>query len=448
MTNLPDLIASVRTELPPTPLARWAAACFSLSVLTLLFSLSASQVFLAVAGVLYAVHWLRVRPSLSFPPVQVPVALFCLFSVLSIFWAANPAAGWLAVRKLVLFVMLVLAPNLVRRRRHLEVLFYGLVVESALAGLVAAGQFIAQYRAVQLAHPAEVYSYMISQRITGFMGHWMNFGGQQMLVFAALAAFLVWCPGNSGSSGGNLAKPNLGLAPRQESGAAHASRARERTVRQIWWAALAVIALSIVLNFTRGVWLGGFLATLYLVARRKPRWLWAVPALLALGYLAAPHLVRERVMLALHPWRDPALSIRFEMWQVGLRMVERHPLVGVGLNNIEQVYDLYLPPGRAPEAGYHGHLHSDFVQLAAERGLPCLGAWLWLMTALAWHIGCIRRQLRGEAGGWVADAAFAGWLAFVVEGFFEYNFGTSPVLMLFLFVVSTPFVVGGFERAT
>jgi hypothetical protein len=44
---------------------------------------------------------------------------------------------------------------------------------------------------------------------------------------------------------------------------------------------------------------------------------------------------------------------------------------------------------------------------------------------------------------WIADAALAGWLAFLAEGCFEFNFGTSPVLMVFLFVISTPFVAAG-----
>jgi hypothetical protein len=41
----------------------------------------------------------------------------------------------------------------------------------------------------------------------------------------------------------------------------------------------------------------------------------------------------------------------------------------------------------------------------------------------------------------MADAALAGWLAFFVEGFFEFNFGTSPVLMLFLFMMAAPMVL-------
>jgi O-antigen ligase len=96
--------------------------------------------------------------------------------------------------------------------------------------------------------------------------------------------------------------------------------------------------------------------------------------------------------------------------------------------------------------GYHDHLHDNFLQLAAERGLPCLIAWMWFMLALGWNILRIRRRL--SSSRWVADAAFAAWLAFFSEGFFEFNFGTSPVLMVFLFVMSTPFVAEHTESRT
>jgi O-antigen ligase len=143
------------------------------------------------------------------------------------------------------------------------------------------------------------------------------------------------------------------------------------------------------------------------------------------------------VSLAFHPTDDPALAIRLEMWGVGLRMIRAHPWVGVGPENIPLVYTQYLPPGTLPIFGYHDHLHDNFLQFAAERGLPCLAAWLWFMLALGWHILRIRRS--PSSLRWVADAAFAAWLACFVEGFSEFNFGTSPVLMVFLFVMSTPF---------
>ena len=405
-------VSVVRAELPQPSLARWASLCFSLSVLTYLFSIAITQAFLALAGLLLAVHLLRSHPRISFPPVKLPLLLFCLQTVISVFWAANTAAAWFAVRKLVLFLIILMAVNLIVSLRHLVWLWKGLFVEAAFVGLIAAGQFIRQFRVLSVEHPHHVYPYLISNRITGLMGDWMNFGGQQMLVFIILAAFLL-------------------LALR---------------AGRIWWVVAAIVGLSIALNLTRGVWLGCFLALVYLLWRWKPRWVLALPVLAAVIYLFAPRIVHERLWLALHPTRDPALSIRFEMWETGLNMIKAHPWVGVGPNNIPQVYDLYLPPGRAPESGFHDHMHDNFIQFAAERGLPCLVAWVWLMAALLWQMWKVRKKCR--TGRWLIDGAIAGWLAFVVEGFFEFNFGTSPVLMVFLFVVSIPFVVEQIERRT
>ena len=424
MTSLRGFIESWWTELPRATAARWAALFFSLHILTLLISVTATQAFLAAATVAYLTHLLRNRPTISFPPLKLPLLLFCLTTLNSILWAEHPAGGWVAVRKLVLFLILLLSVNLVASARHLGALFRGLFFVSALAGLVGTAQFVIQYHSVRHLHHDRVYYYMTLTRIHGFMGHWMNFGGQQMLVFTALLAFLLLSA--------SLAKGFLA--------------GQEGKGKGLYGLVMAVVATALVLNFTRGVWLGCFVATLYIVARWKPRTLWVIPVLLVVAYLAAPSMIRRRVSLAFHPTDDPALAIRLEMWGAGLRMVREHPWVGVGPENIPQVYTQYLPPGTTPMAGYHDHLHDNLLQLAAERGLPCLVAWLWFMLALGCNILRIRGRLSSER--WVADAAFAAWLAFLAEGFFEYNFGTSPVLMVFLFVMSTPFVAEHLESRT
>jgi len=422
VTRVQELFDSFRAELPEPAFKPWPAIFFSLSVLTFLISLAAAQTFLAASGVCYAVQLVRRRSALSFPPIKLPLALFCIGTVLSVLWAANPAAGWFSVRKLVLFLILLLATNLIASGKHLEFLFQGLFLESAVAALVGAVQFIKQYRAAGALHPDHIYAFMTSERITGFMGHWMNFSGQQMLVFAGLMAYLL-----------------IRTQSKEEKG-----NGRGRTV--FWWILLALIALSIVLGFTRGVWLGCFVGGVYLVARWKPRLLFAVPVLLLAVYLLAPSMVQQRLQHIAHPRSEPALSIRFEMWGVAWRMIQAHPWLGVGPNNVERQYVLYLPPGHVPELGYHAHFHSNFFQFGAERGLPVLGAWLWLMVALAISIWRIRSRLTCHR--WVADAALAGWMAFIVEGFFEFNFGTSPVLMLFLFVMSVPFAAERIESKT
>jgi hypothetical protein len=57
----------------------------------------------------------------------------------------------------------------------------------------------------------------------------------------------------------------------------------------------------------------------------------------------------------------------------------------------------------------------------------------------------LKIRKRSGPGRWIVDGAIAAWLAMVLEGCFEFNFGTSPVLMMFLFVASTPFIVAQAE---
>ena len=352
-------------------------------------------------------------------------------SVVSVLGSVNPGAGWFAVRKFVLFLIWLLGMNLVLSATHLRRLLQGMFLVSLLTSLVAIGQFIIQYRYVRAHYPGQVYHQLTSGRIHGFMGHWMHFGGQQMMVFVFLLAFLL------------LARGRNSKVETRNSGDGSQSLSFDFRVSLFWWSLFAIVVVSIIFNFTRGVWLGCFLAGIYLVARWRPKWLWALPVLLALAYVGAPSLIRERLHMAIHPTQEHALSIRLEMWRVALKMIRAHPWIGVGPNNIEEVYDLYLPKGKTPEVGYHSHFHNDFLQFGAERGLPCLASWVWLMAALGWHTWKLRRDTPWRAPTsqrWIADASLAAWMAFLAEGCFEFNFGTSPVLMAFLFFTATPFI--------
>ena len=88
------------------------------------------------------------------------------------------------------------------------------------------------------------------------MSHWQTFSGEQMLVLAVLLAFLL-----------------------------------ASSVRPWWtWAAAALISLSLLLAFTRGVWLGCLAALVYLLWDLRRRWLPAIPgsAGVALPGFAAP----------------------------------------------------------------------------------------------------------------------------------------------------------------
>lgn len=402
-------------ELPSARLARAASIFFSLSVLSYLLSIAGSQIFFALAGVLYFTHLLRAnpKPRIAFPSVKLPLALFCIWTVISVCFATYPAVGGYSIRKLTLFLILLFAANLIVSRRHLVLLLKVMFVEAAVAGIAGAAQFVRQYRLDRVEHPHQIYLYMTLTRITGFQGHWMNFGGQQMLMFCVLLALLL---------------------PARASMTATAVR-RSRW----WWVILAIVLASILLNLTRGVWLGCFAGAIYLVARWRAKWLWALPVIVIVSILAGPRMMKKREESVLHPSRDHSLAERFEMWHVGWNMMKAHPLVGVGPDNIPDLYDQYMPGGKLPMIGYHGHLHDNFIQFAAERGFPCLVFWVWLMVAFLWE--CIRIRRKAAADRWICDGAIAMWIAFMAEGIFEFSFGSSLMLMLFLFLIVAPFVL-------
>jgi putative inorganic carbon (HCO3(-)) transporter len=128
---------------------------------------------------------------------------------------------------------------------------------------------------------------------------------------------------------------------------------------------------------------------------------------------------------------------RWFMWQAGIDMVLDKPIFGQGPRMVESVYPGYRWPG-APNPATP-HLHNNVLQIAAERGLPCLALWLWWMAAT---IGDAYRELRrGGKGAWAAGAALSALTALMVAGLFEYNFGDSEVLMFALLLSALPYAL-------
>ena len=91
---------------------------------------------------------------------------------------------------------------------------------------------------------------------------------------------------------------------------------------------------------------------------------------------------------------------------------------------------------RGPDAvkTINPHLHNVPLQIAAERGLPALAVWLWFIVLAigdSW-----KRFKHDDAYRFLAAASLACITALLTAGLFEYNFGDSEVLMLFLLIIT------------
>jgi putative inorganic carbon (HCO3(-)) transporter len=195
---------------------------------------------------------------------------------------------------------------------------------------------------------------------------------------------------------------------------------------------MPALAFAVALTFTRSAAVGACAAAALLFALKDFRLLAILPIVATLLFAAAPAKVARRFStLSLS---DLSVRDRGAMLREGEHMILAHPIVGVGPNMVPELYAQYRDPEAVNEI--NSHLHNVPVQIAAERGLPALAIWGLFIAVL---LRDLARRFVDERDRVLAAAGLAAVVAMLAAGMFEYNFGDSEFLMLFLVVVTLPF---------
>ena len=121
------------------------------------------------------------------------------------------------------------------------------------------------------------------------------------------------------------------------------------------------------------------------------------------------------------------------MARTGARLIRDYPITGVGPDVVKDVYRDYRDPDAVQDM--NPHLHNVPMQIAAERGLPALAVWIAFIFAVTRSL--MRRQ-RTTAYRSLPAGGLAAVASMLAAGMFEYNFGDSEFLMLWLVIVSLP----------
>jgi len=374
------------------------------SAVAILFSIAISQILLALALAALLLSGEKLR----LPPIKLPLALFLLGTVISWVFSGELTAGVPQIRKFYVFLELLVVTSTVRDRLLIRRL---VLTWAGVGGLIAVRGFVQFAGKLREAHEQgrNFYDYYApAERITGFMSHWMTFSGQEMLALIMLAAFLFFAPG-----------------------------ALKRG--WVWLSCGGLMALALLLGFTRSIWLGTAAAAMYLVWFYR-RWLLALaPVAAILVFVLSPAAIRERFTSLTSPKQGvDSNEFRMVTWRTGVRIIERHPVLGVGPEGIKYHFKDYVPAGTPLPDGWYGHLHNIYLQYAAERGIATMMVLMWLLFRI---LSDFRRGLAGLPPGrsdirFVLHGAIAVVLATMVEGFFEVNLGDTEVLTMFLVVVA------------
>ncbi len=367
------------------------------SVAASLVSIAASQTLLALASI-GAVAFLRPRPRrfANQRPMFLVLALFLAWTILAALASSDVRLGLSIVRKFFLFLILLLVPLVASGARRIEWIYrtvFGAAVASSVVGLI---QF-ARNPGRDLLH-----------RISGFMGQWMTFAGLLMLSLVALVAHCV-C----------------------------SDRRNQR------WAipAGAVMFAAIYLSQTRSAILGVIAGVFVVLLLRRPRATLLLLILVPALYFLSPAGIQQRFRAGWHA-DDPNTRNRIELVETSFRLIRNNPWLGVGPKNVAGEAPRYRGSNEYPDWMYQ-HMHNNFLQIAAERGIPGLLLWTWFMIRLAWDAWRLFARSRlvpaSREATTAATAALACWAALMVSGLFEYNFGDSEVLALFLFFAAAPY---------
>ena len=358
-------------------------------VAALQFSIAGSQLLLAVVLLAWSVLVVSRHETVSVPRIFWPLCAYAAVTLVSAAFSANPVASFIDCKQLVLFLIVPAVYRLTRGHRA-DVLLTVIISVGALSALVGVFQYgILHYD-------------NLGRRPQGTLTHYMTYSGILMLTLCAATARLLFRKGERGD----------------------------------WvWPALVmpVLVVALALTFTRSAWVGACAGIALLLMMKDRRLIALMPVVVAVFIALAPQGVLDRAY-SMFDLNDPTNRDRIAMLKSGARMVADHPLVGVGPNMVKEVYASYRDPGAVQELNVH--LHNVPMQIAAERGLPALAIWAWFVVVLLRDMAHLLRTAPHPS---LAAAGLAAVVAMLGAGLFEYNFGDSEFLMLFLVLVTLPY---------
>jgi putative inorganic carbon (HCO3(-)) transporter len=350
------------------------------------FSIAAAQALFAIAIVCWAALLVVTREPIEVPRFFWPLVVFMALTLLSAALSPQPRVSLADSKQLLLFLMVPLTYRLAtgNRGRTLITVILSVGAISAILGIV-------QY--VILGYD------QLGLRPRGTLGHYMTYSGLVMLVIGATVARVLF------------------------------------DTRERMWAALVIPALAVAVAFTstRSAWVGVCAAVALLFCLKDFRLIALLPVVAALFFAFAPGAITQR-FVSMFDLNDPTRRDRVAMLSEGINMVRDRPLFGVGPNMVEVRYAEYRDPGAIQAV--NPHLHNVPLQIAAERGVPALLAWLAFIVVLVVDLA---RAFRRGSHRVLAAAALAAVSSMLAAGLFEHNFGDSEFLMLFLLLITLPF---------
>lgn len=252
-------------------------------------------------------------------------------------------------------------------------------------------------------------------RAAGFFGHYTTYAEAIQLILSVAFALLVIAPG--------------GLFTRN---------------RIILAVAVAAFCAALFLTVTRASWAGFALSAALIVIVGASRRTVLISAALAIPLvLGGLFYLQQKRNVAFIDAKDGSTTWRTTVWREAVDVLissPRHLAVGIGMDSIKTHWRDWgmFDNGNLPM----GHMHSTPLQIAFERGVPTLIAWIaWMF----FYLRILWRTLRRDSLAWfergIVLGALGGATGFLASGLVHNNWGDSEVVMIFYLLMGLSLAV-------
>lgn len=242
-------------------------------------------------------------------------------------------------------------------------------------------------------------------RAAGFFGHYTTYAEAIQLILSVAFALLVVLPGSL------LSRHRIVLA-----------------------AVVAAFSSALFLTVTRASWAGFALSAAIIVLMGASKRTVLICAAIAIPLaLAGLFYLQQKRNVAFIDTKDGSTVWRMTVWREAVDVLTsspRHLAVGVGMDSVKTHWREWrmFDEGRLPM----GHMHSTPLQIAFERGIPVLMAWIAWMY---FYLRMLWRNARRNDLAWsergLLLGCFGGSVGFIAGGLVHNNWGDSEVVMIF-----------------
>ncbi len=357
------------------------------------FSIALCYMVFSILLVTSCITYINNTENTRLPEFFKYLILFSILTLLSTLFSIDKLSSLKDNKELFIYLLIPVFIITIKNKKRFNNAIYTIFYSAVISSLI--GIFISVKEGISLSH-----------RLKGFSSHWMTYSGLLMLVFVFFTIYNTY--------------------------------EKNKAKKIINFSLLSLLLISILLSLTRSVWIGIFISIggfFVYFFKKRPVILFAPVVILILSFLFLPGSIKSRVF-SIFDINNVTNKDRLYMAYTAVEIVKDFPITGVGSDNVKKVYPKYRHKNATKN---NPHLHNNFFQIAAERGL------ITLIVFISFFISLFSNLIKKIKGGSelekrVSIGVFFLVVAFLVAGLFEYNFGDTEIKFILLFFISLPFL--------